>query len=131
MQFNRRNQDLPFFVKVTFFWSFVVHRPNTNIHQLPHDLSGTLGLNMFFWMMFGSGVEVICELRVQPRPASTSNAAMKIREQVLDDEQHTKLAWHPNIHFEMQGIRTVKQGKADFAIRDVVLTADPEVSVDG
>ncbi len=86
---------------------------------------------MFFWMMFGSGVEVICELRVQPRPASTSNAAMKIREQVLDDEQHTKLAWHPNIHFEMQGIRTVKQGKADFAIRDVVLTADPEVSVDG
>lgn len=82
---------------------------------------------MFFWIMFGTGVDVICELLVQPRPPNTSNAAMKIREQVLDTEQHTKLAWHPNIHFEIQGIRSVKQGKADFALRDVILTSDPEV----
>jgi hypothetical protein len=98
-----------------------------NILQLPQDLSGSLGLSMYFWMMYGTGVDVICDLLVQARPPNTSNAAMKIREQVLDDNHHTKLAWHPTIHFEIQGIRSVKQGKADFALRDVVLTADTEV----
>jgi hypothetical protein len=77
--------------------------------------------------LHGRGEDVICQLIVCPRPEHTSNAAMKMREQSLAEHQHTVLVWHHLINFEMQGVRSIKQGLADFAIRDIILTADPEV----
>ena len=65
MQNNRKNVDLPYFEK------------------LPQDVSGSLNLQMYLWYMMGTGIECICELIVQPRPAETSNAGMKVGYRII------------------------------------------------
>lgn len=141
MQLSRKNSFLPYFTKVinnqqldSDYSDIIVHfRPSLSqslflFLQLPHDLSGNAGLNIFLWSMLGTGKDVICKVIVQARPDNTSNAGMKIREQVLAEKQHIKLVWHPKMFFEIQGIRSIKQGLADFAIHDLVLTASQQVN---
>ncbi|RYY88772.1 hypothetical protein EON63_01845 [archaeon] len=37
-----------------------------------------------------------------------------------------KLIWHPQLHFELHAERSVRQGKAAFAIQNLVICTTPE-----
>ena len=77
--------------------------------------------------MFGSGLECICRITAQEKPPNTSQAGMKVRVQALRDQEAIKVAFHNYIHFELQGECSVKKGKGDFAIQDVIITQTVEV----
>ncbi len=94
--------------------------------QLENDLSGSLSLEIFLWVKYGSGRDCICQLEIAPKPEFTSLSGMKIRETELGG-QGIRLVWHPKIHFELQGTCSIKLGKADFAIQDVEICPSTEV----
>lgn len=60
------------------------------------------------------------------KPPHTSNAQMKLRETELEG-RCIKLVWHPQLHFEIRGIKSVKLGEADFAIQDLQICMNAEV----
>lgn len=85
-------------------------------------------IDVYVWVLYGSGVDCICELNICPKPAHTSNAAMKLRETDFR-RTHVKLIWHPQLHFEMRAERSVKQGKPAFAIQNLQITSTPEAAI--
>lgn len=106
-QATLRNASLPYFIKVQ------------------EDLSGML-LNVYLWVKYGKGADCICQMEVVPKPKNISNAGMKSREEVYK-EQHVILAWHPHIHFEIRAVRSIRQGRPEFAIQEVkVITSQKE-----
>lgn len=76
--------------------------------------------------MHGSGIECICEMHIVDKPPRTSPMGMKLRGMQLLGKG-IKLAWHPNIPFEIHGVCTVKQGKADWAIQNIKVSTNEEV----
>jgi len=101
-------------------------------HRLPHydcvpfDISGDLYLKIFLWVKQGSGADCICRIFVDFKPDGTSKAGMKVRAQQLLD-QGIRVVYHDHINFEIQGVRSVKQGKGDFAAREIRFTRTAEV----
>lgn len=78
--------------------------------------------------MYGEGKDCITELSVSQRPDKISNEAMKLRQAELW-AQGVRLIWHPNIHFEFQGVCAAKQGRAAFAIHNLFFSTTFEVDI--
>jgi hypothetical protein len=95
--------------------------------QVPNDLSGSLQLEMYLWVMYGQGVECICQLEVHGKPAGQSIMALKNRHHQLRHEG-IKLAWHGSVPIEFHGICSIKQGKGGYGIGDIVIATSTQVS---
>ena len=65
-------------------------------------------------------------IRDSSKPDDISRAGMKVRAQQLLD-QGVRVIYHDHINFEIQGVRSVKQGKGDFATREIRFTRTAEV----
>lgn len=65
-------------------------------------------------------------MEILQKPDNMSMAGMKVRAHKLM-EQGVKVTWHHHVHFEIHGICSVLQGKADFAIQNVKIAMTPEV----
>lgn len=102
----------------------VVHLPYFD--RVDNDLSGVLGLQIFLWIMRGAGDDCITKIIIQSKPEKTSQAAMKMRESE-GLSAGIRFCWHPHLPIEVQGLRTIKQGKGDFAVQDVQIAITPEV----
>ena len=79
-------------------------------------------------MKHGSGADCICRIVVDFKPDGTSKAGMKVRAQQLL-EQGIRVVYHDHVNFEIQGVRSVKQGKGDFAAREIRFTSTQEVDL--
>lgn len=94
--------------------------------RLPEDISGGMNMNVHLWVQLGTGQEVICRIEVHPKPERISNASMKQREEQMRAE-HVRLVWHPHIHFEVRGERSIRLGKAAFAIEELKILTNQAV----
>ena len=92
---------------------------------VPGDLSGKMRLQMRLWVMRGRGAECITQLKVATKPLDVSLPQLRSREAaaLITCE---KISWHPNIHYELRGKQTVKEGKGGFSITDVKIAYTEE-----
>ena len=92
------------------------------------DLSGRLNFDVTLWLKFGSGVDCICDLKVEPKPLKKSLTNLESRAMMLQS-QGVRLAWHETLTFEVHGICLLKQGKAGFAVDNVRVCRSVGVSL--
>lgn len=127
-----RTALLKCFIIIYHHSSSFTHTMHACCHRLPHydcvpfDISGDLYLKIFLWVKHGSGADCICRIVVDFKPDGTSRAGMKVRAQQLLD-QGIRLVYHDHVNFEIQGVRSVKQGRGDFAAREIRFTRTSEV----
>lgn len=82
------------------------------------DLSGYLGLGVCLWVKQGKGFECICDLECAEKPSESSLLALKARANI-QSFNGVQIAWHENVHVEVHGICSLKQGKSGFALQDI------------
>lgn len=93
--------------------------------RVDRDLSGSMALEMYVWCKRGTGVECICEVDIKMKPVGCSNMSLHARQSKLVHEC-VKLAWHKDIHIEIQGKMNIKLGVGGFAVRDIVIVYDTQ-----
>lgn len=94
--------------------------------RLPQDLSGSMNLDLYLWVVYGTGRECICSLSVEMKPTGMSYAAAKLREDNMRGLGY-KIAWHPDCHIEIQGYCPIKLGKVGYGIQEIRVSLDPKV----
>lgn len=102
---------------------FMKNTKKSYFNLVPGDLSGYLGLGVCLWVKEGKGMGCICDLEVKEKPPETSLLALKARENIFSFNG-IELAWHQNVHVEVHGICSLKQGKSGFAIQDIRICTD-------
>jgi len=87
--------------------------------RIPEDISGGLNLLIYLWKLEGSGKDCLTQLTIVEKPSYLSNEGMRSRQEQLSSSQCIRLIWHPHVHFEIQAFRSMKKGRADFAVQDL------------
>ena len=103
----------------TFYKQQLVLRNDGNPHyvRVERDLSATMELLIYLWVLHGSGKKTICELTVDEKPRA-SKVYLKERADRLRGEC-TIVAWHIHCHVEVRGIKSIEAGRGGFPIREV------------
>lgn len=82
------------------------------------DLSGQLFMQVYLWTTFGNGKKCLTTLNVDAKPPGVSLVKTKAN----NDQRRANselIAWHPNVAFEVSGIRGIVRGEGGFAIREI------------
>lgn len=86
--------------------------------KIPIDLSSDLFMQVYLWIAKGSGKNCLTTLSVSPKGAGISLVKTKaINEQKRANNEH--VAWHPNVPFEVIGLRGINRGEGGFAVREI------------
>lgn len=88
------------------------------------DVSGFRDMDVGLWLKWGSGVECICDMKLQLKPPKTSLATLEAREANMKS-QGVRVAWHQNLIFEVHGIQSLKQGQPGYAIDSLRVCRNP------
>jgi hypothetical protein len=86
-----------------------------------------MNLQIYLWKMEGSGKDCITQLIVDNKPSYLSNEGMRSRQEHLFSTEATRLIWHPHCHIEIQAKRSMRVGKAEFAVQDLRICTNPDV----
>lgn len=89
------------------------------------DLSGILGLKIFIWFLEGSGSEVICEISIEKKPVGKSTVALKTRASKIYID-NIRVVWNEESPIEIHAHKSIKQGKAKFALTDIAVANSTE-----
>jgi len=82
------------------------------------DLSSDLFMQVYLWIAKGSGKKCLTTLSVSANAPGISLVKTKsINEQKKANSEY--VAWHPNVPFEISGIRGITRGEGGFAIREI------------
>ena len=81
-------------------------------------MSGRLHFDIILWAKFGSGIDCICDIKVEAKPPKSTLAALEARAKKMA-AQAVQLALHEVATFEIHGICSLKLGKGGFAIDGV------------
>jgi hypothetical protein len=96
---------------------------------LAQDLSGTLRLKSFLWVMKGKGKECLTSIQMKKKPGNVSLAEQKSRASSYDIK-FIKCVWHQHLPFELHAGQSIKAGKGGFAVSDVQIVATEEAGED-
>lgn len=102
-----------------FYKQQLVQRNDGNPHfvRVEKDISGSMELLIYLWVMHGSGKTTICQLAVDEKPRA-SKVYLKDRADRLRGEC-TMVAWHVHCHVEFRGVKSIEAGLGGFPIRDI------------
>ena len=92
---------------------------------LVEDISGSIRLKVFLWVMRGKGSDCFTALTVGSKPKDASTSQLKSRA-IGASVNFKKIIWHQHLAFELCAALTIKAGQGGFAISDlrVVYTED-------